>query len=173
MSETVNQGNSTGNQGNTTGSQAAGGQQGDQGNTFTQEQLDRIVKERVYRETSKYADYEDLKAKAAKYDELEEAGKSELEKMTNKASELEQELNELKKQDQARSLRDKVAKETGVPAHLLTADTEDGCKDQAKAILEFSKGGSYPDLQDGGEPQHGKGGKTRDQFADWAAKAFK
>ena len=48
--------------------------------TFTQAQLDRMVGERVTRERAKYADYEDLKAKAAKLQEFEDAQKSELQR---------------------------------------------------------------------------------------------
>lgn len=40
--------------------------------TFTQADVDRIVKERVQRERAKYADYEDLKAKAGSATTLEE-----------------------------------------------------------------------------------------------------
>lgn len=39
-------------------------QQQEQVQTFTQEDVDRIVKERVQRERTKYADYDDLKVKA-------------------------------------------------------------------------------------------------------------
>lgn len=45
-------------------------------NTFTQEQLDRIVEERLARERKKYADYDDLKAKADELSKLEESKKS-------------------------------------------------------------------------------------------------
>lgn len=40
--------------------------------TFTQADLDRIVKERVQRERAKYADYDDLKAKAGEAATAEE-----------------------------------------------------------------------------------------------------
>lgn len=42
------------------------------GQTFTQADVDRIVKERVQRERAKYADYDDLKAKAGEKATLEE-----------------------------------------------------------------------------------------------------
>ena len=44
--------------------------------TFTQEDVNRIVAKRV----AKYSDYEDLKEKAAKFDAAEEANKSDLQK---------------------------------------------------------------------------------------------
>lgn len=43
----------------------AGGSGGEGGKTFSQAELDRIVADRVARERSKYADYGDLKRKAA------------------------------------------------------------------------------------------------------------
>lgn len=44
---------------------AAGGQQS---RTFTQEEVNSIVADRLNRERAKYADYDDLKAKASQYD---------------------------------------------------------------------------------------------------------
>ena len=61
--------------------------------TFTQEQVDAIVAERLKRERAKYADYDDLKTKATKYDEAEEASKSELQKATEKAAALQKRLD--------------------------------------------------------------------------------
>lgn len=49
--------------------------------TFTQADIDRIVKERLERQRQQFADYDDLRQKAAKLDELEDAQKSELEKL--------------------------------------------------------------------------------------------
>lgn len=48
--------------------------------TFTQDDVDRVVKERLARERGKYTDYDELKAKAGKLDEIEAANQSELEK---------------------------------------------------------------------------------------------
>jgi hypothetical protein len=48
--------------------------------TFTQAELEKIVGERLARERAKYGDYDDLKAKAAKFDSLEQKNKSDLER---------------------------------------------------------------------------------------------
>ena len=48
--------------------------------TFTQAEMDAIIGERLKRERDKYADYEELKTKAAAYDEAAEAAKSDLER---------------------------------------------------------------------------------------------
>lgn len=59
------------------------------GPRFTQDDVDRIVKERLAREAAKHADYEELKGKAAQWEKHEEAQKSELEKAQEKIAALE------------------------------------------------------------------------------------
>lgn len=55
---------------------------GEPDRTFTQADVDKIVQDRLARvKTTPPADYDDLKAKAAKLDEIEAANKSELEKL--------------------------------------------------------------------------------------------
>lgn len=140
--------------------------------TFTQEEVNAIVGERLKRASEKYADYESLKEKALKFDELEESKKSELEKANERVASLESELNALKKADSIRGIREKVSSETGVPANLLTAETEEECKAQAEAIKSFANP-SYPSsatVKDGGEVTKTGKPSTRDQFANWAEK---
>lgn len=121
-----------------------GGIQGNDPNkTFTQEELDAIVADRLSRAKSKYADYADLQRKAKLFDELEEKNKTELQKAQEKSSKLENELNELKKSNEIRDIHDKVAKETGVPASLLSGADEETCKKQAEEILKFAKPKQY------------------------------
>ena len=55
------------------------------GRTFTQDELNAIVQKRIAETQRKYSDYESLKEKAGKYDAVQEAGKTELEKATSKA----------------------------------------------------------------------------------------
>ena len=116
------------------------------GKTFTQEEVNAIIETRLVREREKYADYEDLKGKAEKFDEFEESRKSELQKATEKANELEKKLHQMESANKTRDTRNKIAKETGVPADLLTGTDEESCKKQAQAILEFSgrKTKNYP-----------------------------
>ena len=74
-------------------------------------------------------------------------------------SALQTELDGLKAANSLRDMRASVAKETGVPVELITADTEDAARAQAKGILDFAQPGSYPAVKDGGEPQDvGKNG---------------
>lgn len=48
--------------------------------TFTQDELDRIVSDRLARERDKFKDYKDLQEKAKSWDELQESQKSQLDK---------------------------------------------------------------------------------------------
>ena len=156
MDETVNQET-------TQGTEGASSEQ----KTFTQEEMNRIVAERVQREKSKYADYESLKEKAAKFDENEEASKTELQKATEKAEKLETELNALKKAEAVKQIRDEVSIKTGVPANLLNGNTKEECEEQAKAIMEFAQSNGFPQVKDGGEPHKVTTKSTRDQFKEW------
>lgn len=161
MSETVNQ--------EVTTNEAEQTEQADR--TFTQSEVDAIVRERLTRDRVKYADYEALREKAQRLDQLEEASKTELQKAQDRANALDSELKALKQANALRELRQQIATETGVPARLLTATTEEDLKAQAEQIMEFARPG-YPVIRDGGEipalPPSKQ--KTRDQFADWFSK---
>nr|DAG36938.1 MAG TPA: Major capsid protein [Caudoviricetes sp.]DAJ55333.1 MAG TPA: Major capsid protein [Caudoviricetes sp.] len=163
MAETVNQATNQ----NGTGA-------GTQERTFTQSELNAIVTDRLSREREQYADYAAIKEKAAKYDAAQEADKTDLQKATEKVAALQAQVEAYTKADNLRSIREKVSKETGVPAGLLYGEDEDSCKAQAQAILDYAKpvsGGTA--IRDGGEPQAKPSGSTRDQFADWFNKATK
>lgn len=142
--------------------------------TFTQSELDAIVSERLKRDRAKYADYDAMKEKAAKYDEAVEANKSELQKQTEKADALQAKLDELTKADEIRKIREKVATETGVPATLLLGETEESCTEQAQAILAYKNDTkpTYPSVKDGGEVQKIQHKTVEDQFADWFNKSI-
>ena len=142
---------------------------------FTQAEVDAIVGDRLKRDRAKYADYDAVKEKAARFDEMEEANKSELQKATERATALQTELDSIKKQNELRDMRDLVAAETGLPAVLLTADTEEKCREQAAAIINYSNQGKtgYPTVRDAGEAQSDFKGTPKQQFAEWANEVFK
>ena len=75
--------------------------------TFTQEELDSIIEGRLARERQKYADYEDLRAKASKYDEYQEQSKTELQKEKEKSDALQAKLTALEKEGTVRQVREK------------------------------------------------------------------
>ncbi|MDO5776301.1 MAG: DUF4355 domain-containing protein [Eubacteriales bacterium] len=112
--------------------------------TFTQAEMDSIIEGRLARERQKYADYDDLKEKAGKYDEYQAQSKTELQKEKEKSDALQAKLDKLEKEGTVRQVREKVSKDTNVPVELLTGEDEDTCKKQAEAILKFAKPKSYP-----------------------------
>lgn len=137
--------------------------------TFTQTELDQIIGERLKREREKYDDYDSLKEKAQKLDQIEEAAKSELQKATERAEKLQAELSAMKHTEEVRTIRDRVAQATGVPASLLTGDTEEDCTEQANGILSFKTSTGYPTIKDGGEIQISNKVDARTAFNDWAS----
>lgn len=135
--------------------------------TFTQAELNAIVQKRIGEVSAKYENFEELKEKAQKFDEIEERSKTELQKANERASALEKELDGMKKADTVRKIREEVAADLGVPANLLNGGTKEECEAQAKSILSFAKPNAYPAVKDAGEVRNTEVGKTRDQFANW------
>ena len=136
---------------------------------FTQEEVNSFFNKRYGELMAKVNEYEE---KAKKFDEMEEANKTELQKALEKAEKLETELSGLKKAESIREIREEVAKETGIPAHLLTGATEEECKAQAAAIADYAKPAPYPAVKDAGEVNDVGKVTTRQQFAEWSNKVF-
>lgn len=120
MNETVNQ--------EPTNTAAAIEQQA--GRTFTQDEVNAIVTERLSRERAKYADYNDLKAKADQCDAVQA------------------QLDELNRATTRKEMLVRVSAATGCPAELLTEETEEACTAQAKAIMKFANPDpGYPEVK--------------------------
>lgn len=71
----------------------------------TQEDLNRIIEQRLARERSKFADYDELKTKAAKFDEGEAASKSELQRLQDAVAERDAQLADLPRQARSQAIR--------------------------------------------------------------------
>ena len=92
--------------------------------TFTQADVDRIVRERVQRERAKYADYDDLKAKAAGATTLED-----------RVAQIERQA----KESEARALRAEVANAKGLTpsqAKRLVGETREELEADADELLK-------------------------------------
>lgn len=143
--------------------------------TFTQEEVNGIVNDRLARERKKYdgIDLEALKSKAAKFDEMEEANKTELEKANERANALQAKLDGIQREKELSEMREQVAKEIGIPADLLNGNSEEECKKQAEAIKAYASPSGYPSIRDGGEPQNMNTKRSNaDDFKAWAQEAF-
>lgn len=109
-----------------------------EGKTFTQAELDAIVQDRIQRERKKYDGFDDLKAKAAKLDELEDAQRSDLERLETRATEAEGKLTPL----QQENARLKVAVQKGLVGDRaflvdrLKGETEEELSADADELLK-------------------------------------
>lgn len=105
--------------------QPDGADKQDQPTTFTQADVDRIVKERVQRERAKFSDYDDLKTKAGEAKTAED-----------RLSDLEKQLE----QSQREALRRRVQAAHGIADEdadlFLTGADEETLTAQAKRLAE-------------------------------------
>ncbi len=119
--------------------------------TFTQAEMDAIISDRLKRERAKYADYSELQAKAAKFDEAEEANKSELQKAVEERDALKARIDKLEADKaHADAVADAAAK-YGVDAALLarmSGDVEENAAYLKQTMANAPKFGHVPD---GGE----------------------
>lgn len=99
----------------------------------SQEELDRIIGERLARERAKFDDYDDLKAKADKFDEAEAKNKTEAERLADELAKATERATALETQ----AVRSRVAAEAGLPPELITGSTEDECRAQAEAAKKI------------------------------------
>ena len=94
----------------------------DKGRTFTQDELNAIVSDRLERERKKYSDYDDLKAAQAKLDEIEQERLTELEKVQKRADDAEKERDLARQQAQDTAIRAALAMEAAKAGALHPED---------------------------------------------------
>lgn len=136
--------------------------QGAEQRTFTQEDVNRLLG----KERAKYKGFADLKKKAEAYDELQERGKTELERATARAEKAETELARLAAERERADMVRRVARETGVSADLLAmmrGDAEEDIRAAAEELRSVAASQpKYPDVRDNGG--RGGAGMTREQI---------
>lgn len=96
--------------------------------TFSQEDVNRIVQERLQREREKYSDYDELKTAAERAQELE------AEKQT-----LAERVAEFEAKEERQKLVSDVANDTGVPADALRGDTKEELEAHAEVLKALMK----------------------------------
>lgn len=117
----------------------------DKKTTFTQEDLDRLVEDRLKRERAKYSDYDDLKAKAAKLDEAESKSKDESQKLLDRIAAAEKKAADAEERvgkAEADALRLSVAATKGLTpaqAKRLAGSTREELETDADELLESFK----------------------------------
>src|SRR5690606_41900468 len=110
---------------------AGGGDKGFKAPT-SQAEFDAMVKDRIARVQAKYADYDDLRAKAEQFDSVQEASKTEAQKTADRIAKLEQELESTR----TTALRSRIQAKHGISdedaALFLTATDEATLTKQAE-----------------------------------------
>lgn len=104
----------------------------------SQDDLDRIVQQRLARERAKFADYDDLKTKASELDKLQEGQKTELQKASDRATTSEAKTTEA----ELRALRLEVAMDKGltaVQAKRLVGKTKEELEADADELIASFK----------------------------------
>ena len=149
-----------------------GGSEGGGGNSWTppssQEELNRIISDRVARERSKYGDYSDLKAKAQRLDELESQGQSETQKLTAERDTWKSKAEAAQRQLDRMDLAKKVAKDKKIDdPDLLVGDTEEEMTAFADRLLAF-KGVSGDQQQEGTHEQQQQNGGRKPGYVPTA-----
>jgi hypothetical protein len=123
----------------------------------SQEDLDRIISDRLTRERGKYADYDSLRAAAAELAKLKDAQKSDAERQADLLAKLTAERDQLA----ARDLRRQIADAKGLPAEsvdLLTGSTREEIEtaaDKLAALIGRKAGPEKPDKRP--DPSQGQG----------------
>jgi hypothetical protein len=137
----------------------------DAGKTFTQAELDQVVKDRIARERGKFGDYDQLKAAAEELKQLKTAGQSDLERLSGERDTLKGQNGSLSTEN----MRLRVALEKGltgdkaVLASRLSGDNEEAMKKDADELLKlFGGGGGAGGGFDGGA----RGGNGQPQTMD-------
>lgn len=128
----------------------------------SQEELNRIIAERVSREKAKYADYADLKAKAGEFDQLTESQKSETQKAVERAEAAERALLET----QSERLRLSVIAKHQIPEEyqdFVAGGSEEELIAKAEKVQTLISNAGKPDPFPKADPSQGAkdtGGKT-------------
>jgi hypothetical protein len=131
--------------------------------TFTQAEIDRIVADRLARQKGQFADYDDLKTKAAELEALKQSQMTEQEKIAAHAKELETQIAERDRQIAeftVKSIKTNVLAEMGIPAHFadrVFGSTEAEIRADAEAFKQHLTPGQQGQKPVGGASNPGSG----------------
>ena len=134
----------------------------------TQDDLNKVIADRVNRERAKFADYKDIKAKAARLDEIEAVNQSEAERFAQRIAALESENARI----QSEALRSRIQAKHGISdedaALFLTGTDEETLTAQAKRLADREadrkKRGNIAPKEGGSADTKGTGGSDMREF---------
>ena len=105
----------------------------------SQDELDRVLAKRLERERSKYSDYDEIKAKAAEFDKVAEASKTELQREREAREAAEAELGKYRTREQVAKWAEEIVKDSEVPAAALRGSTREELEEHFNVLKALVK----------------------------------
>lgn len=106
--------------------------------TFTQEQVNALLAAEKRKASEKFSDYDDIKAKASKLDQIEQESKTELQKALERTTQLESELSSFKQKEQAAAWASEIVKGSDIPASVLRGSTREELEQHFEQLKELT-----------------------------------
>lgn len=103
---------------------------------------------------------------AKELEKLKDANKSELERAQERAAAAEAKLKSLQAEKDIAEWRQEVAKETGVPADILSGSTKEEIEDHAKLLAQYIKHDSAPYISSDGHKPKRTAKSSKEAFAE-------
>jgi len=117
------------------------------GKTFTQAEVDQIVKDRLARERAKFADYDDLKARAAEADK----SKSQLDKMQEQLDTMSRRAEASERAATIREVADELKISVKQASRLTGKTKEELLADGREFLADFAPKGGASSADNGGK----------------------
>lgn len=110
--------------------------------TFTQEQVNKLLADQKRTVSAKFGDYDDLKLKAGKLDQIQQESQTELEKALDRATKAEATVASYEAKKQADSWAAEIVKGSDIPASVLRGSTREELEahfEQLKSLTPKAK----------------------------------
>lgn len=145
----------------------------------TQEEFDRAIKDRLNRAEKSFEhkfkeEHKDVFEKAAEFEKLEEANKTELQKAQDQLANATKQLEGYRHKAQVATWAQEASEKYGIPANILRGDTQEEIESHAQSLKNFYEGKPASSVveSDGFAVTKKKTGSTREQFAETMDELF-
>lgn len=109
-------------------------QKQEESKTLSQDQVNALLAKQKREIAEKFADYDDVKAKAAKLDELEQSSKTELQKLAEENATLKSRVESFERDQQVKKWAAEITKDSPVPASALRGSTREELESHFKEL---------------------------------------
>lgn len=106
--------------------------------TFTQDQVNAMLAEQKRKVGEKFADYDEVKAKAEELEKLTSASKSDIEKALERAAKAEAEIAKFQQKEQVAQWASEITKDSPIPATVLRGNTKEELEAHFADLLQLA-----------------------------------